>query len=825
MSAAFTFEEHGVRVNLPQTTGTLWLKCVPAQAVFANIHLAHFAISSDRVAQNTRTLEGRVEGSDLVFRGEWEIDPSGWIRFGIELQGFPDPAWGAFEKLILLDQEMPSSNLQSNLGWRELGGTAQEALVERPREEGGGLQPPFGFPIFGPDFFLGAEHPMACLEAERSRVSIFHHPLWKGEKLTSVPMVMGVCRDGESVEEAFARYFATIRRPKPDRAIVEINTFWTDQFDNNIGYTTDLASYRAMANGWAEDVLGAERGLVSHFLLDAGWHDPASLYRPQASNGGPCDDKLAELGRGIEAEGFSLGLWFSLNGPIGINPEWAQSKGYRTSNAGTGSAYSTNHGKTRYICLTDERWEKDLGDRFVELIGNVPVTFFKGDWDNDAIEDPARFPAAAISNLQLREEIANAMIRIYQRIHHSRSGVAVRGAWWLSPWWFRYVESTHLPNSGDHENSDIPSLTHRDSGITCRDAICFQVMVRSQSPVPWDVICPHEFASSRRNPVQDTEDSWMNNLAMWSSRGSQYLQLYLAPYGLEGWKAWSIRKVLRWFRSNEELHWKAGTSMLGADPMSGHPYAYLHRSGECRLLTIRNPLAHPQPLPDLAAWGLPADGWEQIYPYCRSFDAAGYYLASHEVLILTRGGGPPRDDVLVNTPSGWCEPWQPRQPIPDLHTLGVPKARFEVQSQRQIAIHATLPYGFVSAEVVLSVRSSRSENLRAGVGRYPEDVASFGVPITHVRPHWQSGYAQGRLKTEPYDAALSVLRFPIGTGGDAHAFLRSEEVLPEILGGWIEGRENLRPTEAWHDLPRPPAMSAPLKHITKLPGLIAPPEA
>lgn len=812
----FAFESEGIRVTFTRTPSLL-LPLIPARIIFEKTRFERFSVTSDQVNNLTRTLTGSADESGLRFQARWGLDPAGWIRFSLQLEGTPDPAWGAFQKLVLLDQEMPAADFQVDLGWRELGNTSREALMDRPMEEGGGLQPPFGYPIYGPDFFVGAEHPMACIEADGNRVSVFHHPLWTEDGLQSVSLIIGVCRPQESPTDVFARYFSTIRRPQPDRAIVEINTFWTDLFDPQTGYSTDLASYHTMAKCWSEKVLAGEKGLVSHFLLDAGWQDTASLYRPQASNGGPDDQALAELGKSIEGEGFAFGLWFSLNGPIGVSPVWAQSEGYRTHDQGTGAGYSANNGKIRYICLTDTRWEEDLSRRFEELINNVPVAFFKGDWDNDAIEDPARYPGEIASNVQLREAIANAMIRIYGRMHGVRPDVALRGAWWLSPWWFPHVDNTHLPNSGDHENADIPSLTQRDSGLTCRDAVSYHTMVRCQSPVPWDVICPHEFASSRRNPVQDTEDSWMNNLAMWVSRGSQYLQMYLAPYGLEGWKSWSIREILRWFRSDEELHWKSGTTMLGADPMRGGVYAYYHQAGDRVVLTIRNPLAHPQALPALPDWGLPEGGWEQAYPYCQRFHAVGYEMSSHEVLVLIRGQSAVGDDVFVNTPQGWKSPWRSKHPLPKLHDLGAPQARLEMISPEKLVVHATLPYGLASAEVVLSIRSSSTRHWQAGLGRYPEDVASFGVPITHVRSHWQSGYAQRRLKASPYDPDRSVLRFPIGSGGEAHAFLCGEERLPEILGAWIEVRESLLPVETPLAMIRPPAASQPLRHLLTIP--------
>lgn len=805
----FAFEGKGIQVIFPETD-TVLLPLIPASLVFENICFNHFVCSSDQIAGDIRRLSGEIVDTRLRFDALWERCSS-WVRFSMNVQGTPEREWGAFQSLILLELSLPGTRLEAGLGWRELGKTASETLMERPLEEGGGMQPPFGFPIFGPDFFLGAEHPMACIEAqEGGQVNIAHHPLWQEAELQSIPLVVGVCREQESPAAAFGRYFATIRRPQPERAIVEINTFWTDGFDPVTYYAgmTDIASYQAMAEYWAREILGGEEGLVSHFLLDAGWQERASLYRPEAANGGPGDEALAGLGEFIQSQGFAFGLWFSLNGPIGVDVDWASAQGYRTSDQGTGAGYSANNGKIRYMCLTDERWEEDLACRFEELIRQVPVSFFKGDWDNDAVEDPARFSRDPVANLQLREAAAKAMIRIYRRMHGARPDVALRGAWWLSPWWFPHVDSTHLPNSGDHENCDVPSMTHRDSGMTCRDSMCYQVMIRSQTSIPWDVLCPHEFASSRRNPVADTDDSWMNNLAMWVSRGTQYLQLYLAPYGLEGWKSWSLREILRWFRADEALHWKCGTRMLGSDPISGGVYAYFHEDGERSFLTVRNPLAHPQALPDLRSWGLSDEGWEQIYPYCQAFNPGGWMMASHEVRMLCRGKDSVGTHRLVNTVNGWRKPWSPGKSIPRLHQLEAPKARIETLDINKLAIHATLPYGLISAEVVLSVRASGNWNWRSGLGRYEEDVASFGVPVTCVRPHWQSGFAQQRLKAPPYNPELGVIRFPIATGGESHAFLFGDTELPKILGAWIEVRENLLPAGD-PEVTRPPAMNHP----------------
>jgi hypothetical protein len=546
-----------------------------------------------------------------------------------------------------------------------------------------------------------------------------------------------------------------------------------------------------MAREWSERILQGERGLVSHFLLDAGWYDPASIFRPAKSTGGPEDGDLAELGREFGRLGFQLGLWFSLNGPIGIDLSWAKAQGYRISNQGCGGGYNCAGGRTSFLCLTDRRWERDLTARLEELIAQVPVSFFKDDWDNDGIEDPL-FDQTAPAESQ-REANIDMMLRVYQRMHEANRDLAIRGAWWLSPWWFAHVDNTHLPNSGDMEMSDLPCLTPRDSSLTCRDAIYYKVMVECRTPIAYDVICNHEFASAPRNPVQDTESSWMNCLAMWVSRGSHYLQLYLAPYGLQEWKAWSVREMLRWFRQHEWLLWKGGTRFVGGNPGRGEVYGYHHESEGREALTIRNPMASPQRWSEEILAELGASDWVQIYPCYRPICLLPEWLASHEVAIFTRGLYASPSQTSIYTVSGWktvlsdsavCE-----DRVPPLHQLPDPFMKMIRVSDREIRFEGVLPYCLESAEVVLRLRTDPSVPgaFLVSSGRYADGAASASIPVTICRPHSRIGFAQSRLGLGPSDADITILRFAIGTGGTVNTFLSSSAPFTTEIEAWVEG--------------------------------------
>lgn len=115
------------------------------------------------------------------------------------------------------------------------------------------------------------------------------------------------------------------------------------------------------------------------------------------------------------------------------------------------------------------------------------------------------------------------------------------------------------------------------------------------------------------------------------------------------------------------------------------------------------------------------------------------------------------------------------------------RATFEPLSERRVAFHLSLPHTLQSAEIVLQIREETPSTLRASVGRYPKGTSAFPVSITVSRAHDTIGFSQKRLGTPPYDPQIAIVRFPVGTGGQAHAFLSTDGLLPKIEGAWIEG--------------------------------------
>ena len=737
----------------------------------------------------------------------WEKHSGGWVQKKVKVTGKRDSSWGRFGRMIVFDEPMPGRTWDDQMGWREWHG---DVAVEERRslEEGIGTLPPCGYPVFGERFFAGIEHPMGINQVIRRHLVMLHHPQWKGDQLESHSMVIGFVRPKETLQAVFQRYLQSIRIPPPARAIVEVCTFWTDPHEERNGqmeYRIHAKGYLRLAEEWVGRVLGGRKGLVTQLLLDAGWYLPHSLFRPKRSLAGKKDSGLAELGRRLNRWGVDLGLWWTWNGPMGVNADYARRRGFRVSAKGSGGAYGDNGGETHYMCLTDPKWEAAIGQRIEEVIDHTPVAFFKVDWDNEGIEDPTLVPSKFYLREQTWEANTEVMIRLYRRALARRPGVGIRGGWWLSPWWMRHVSVTHLPNSGDSESADVPGLTQRDGIITSRDTVIYHHMVTCRTPVPWDALNHHEFSAAPRNTVNDTDESWLHNLMMWVLRGSHYLQIYMPPYGVHGWRAWSLREMLAWFRQHEDLLWKSPMRMLGGDPGDGKVYGYLHDDSRRQLMVFRNPMGFPQRALTAHACGLSAHGWVRLFPSWENSAWENEWMPSNAVWVLARGN--PKwispKGAWMHGPSGRLVPWMAADArqrhgthgdIPPIHRVdfrAIQLDQLEHPHPKRLFLHAQVPYGYQKAEWILKFRLShgRPSRIRASCGRYPDGLSSAPIPVTWLQPHWKLGCGQKRMGRKPFDAHLAVARIPCNVGGEVHLFLESDRAIPALDSVWIEAEE------------------------------------
>lgn len=728
-------------------------------------------------------LSGRMDCGDIGFTVRWSLDRA-VLRKQVVLTGSPDPSWGKLLRFVVHEGPVwgeTGEGVDAGMGWRDDAFTPGVAELRKP-EEGAGRLPACGYPIFLRRGFVGLEHPMGFNEwlPMSANARIYHHPIWVGEELTSQTMVLGHVREGASVREAFMNYLAIIRKPKPSMVAVEINTFWTDPLvmepGGGVGYRVDLPGYRAIAEQWIDGVFEGEQGLISALVLDAGWGDRMSIYRPKKCLGGPGDEGMAEFARELESLGLSLGLWVSTNGQTGVDADWARSQGYTLSNYGIGAGYSAGP-NTHFLCLDDHRWEADFRARLKELNANVTVGSYKCDWDNEGIISARQRNYPLVETAW--EENVNVMIRMFRAIAPRRSdglpGTRVRGAWWLSPWWFQHVDSAHLPHSGDLEHCSLPALTPREASLSSRDMLLYEHLVLHRTPVPWDVIDSHDFPNAPRCPMVDSDESWLHTLILWIMRGAQAIQLYVPPYGVRSWRALVLRQTLRWFRDHEVFLSNARHEWVGGNPGMGEVYGFHHLLGDEELLLLRNPVGSPQSLegvlPEALRLRLGNEAWSQIYP-CRGAGAVPRWIGSNEIIVFQRG------EVIASTT-------EERVRIPEIHEVGEPMlsilGKNAVGEQWKIQI----PYQYDQAELVMEWEGDEAVgSLQVVVGRYEDGISSAMLPITWLAPHWRASYTEARSRLSPTRWKRVVARMPLPAAGTAYLTIRSP--FPKPLAVWVE---------------------------------------
>lgn len=595
-------------------------------------------------AEDTLRLVYRHKPSGLeiaVTYSLWE----GGFRKALEITGEAQPT----PHRVYVDLQPVADEEVTVVGFEAR--TAADYAEQDGEEASGGVIPGCGYPLFIGDWFVGMEHAGAFTVHAGENLEAYHHPTWQDTRLASVPVIWGAASAPETVRAALDEYTKTIRLPRLDNFLVSLCTFWSDPYIGSMEYEVSVEGYRRYLKAMLD------LGVVPEVLtLDAGWNDRRSVLHFKHD---PDDAQLQALAEEVRALGVDLSLWMARNGPMGFDPDWAKTEGYAVG-GGLASHYSGDN----YLVMLDRHWEKDLGDRLIELIGIIGVRHFKIDWDNECATN-ARFAGIYPTPEHVREETLNSWARLMGRMRTQSERVATRDGWWPSPWLLPHGTHLFLPNSGDCEYSAGPAKTQRDRSLNHRDAIYYKVFVTDQSPVPLDVIDNHEFAQAPRNPVQGEERTWLDNLVLEFTRGTSYIPLLLCPEGLTDAQGAQLRAVLTWARAHARELLVDGARMVLGDPGAGEVYGFLHPvcsstptaaagagspshsedpadetegkppPAAGAWLVLRNPSPQPQPAHlELTQWlGYePAAVW-QVYPYWEKL-SGDRLLVGHEVALL-----------------------------------------------------------------------------------------------------------------------------------------------------------------------------------------------
>lgn len=611
-------------------------------------------------------------------------------------------------------------------------------------EESSGLVPGCGYPLLGEDLFTGLEHPAAfntvlSNRGETSAWQLRHFPIWQKGKIKSVRAVIGLSRNPR---ERFFDYLDTIRLPRLKSPLIAFCTFWSDPYKGNMEYLVNSDSYESLLDAFIKLDLRPDV-----YTLDAGWQDRKSFFRAKRAYGG--ERALKEFGKKLRAAGSDLSLWVSTNGPIGMDMDFLRGQGIAV-----GGGFSSHYSGFNYGVMMDPKLEKALVRRFCELTSPEYGTLhFKVDWDNECATSP-EFDRIYPTRDHVREASINMMARLNALERKINPRVLTRNGRWPSPWHLMLSSHVSLPDGGDCEYADFPSLNQRDSSTTHRDLIYWCVHVRDESVFPLDVYDNHEFCHSLRNPFQESPGVWSNTCVWAIMRGTSYHQFTLMPESLEEWQVKILRRTLEVLRKHAPEIITGRSRMFGGNPAVGEIYGFLHPGpGGTVLVALRNssPLPQEYELPGFAPY------YEQYYPDCRCFRAGEKIVfAPHEVKVLS--GGKDRETSslpcpcqLVPVSGSRYECYLPASRRPDVRKIHQITELRLIQSDTrkgadglELCFGLRVPWRMRNFKLLFRITGKNREHIKPVLltSRFANcNASSYAVPIMEI-PYGQPGYGE-----------------------------------------------------------------------------------
>ena len=453
----------------------------------------------------------------------------------------------------------------------------------------------FGQPLFIPgDWFLGLEYPAGNNECREGLVTLRHHPGRRAEETPWLTKraVWGVAPRGE-VERGFARYVAGMRR-KP-RSFTVYNS-WYDVRRGDLTAAVLLPKLR----------LFNQKGVDLHsFVLDDGWQEPKSIWKPEARQYPGGFGPLAEELRGLETD---LGLWMPLTAiSSNLDLEWGAGEGYETSP------------DRRFYCLSGQRYNDAVRGALRQFITADGVNYFKHDFN--VFSCTGNGHGHLTGRVYGTEANVDAEIAMFRFMRGLREDLYINpsGGMWLSPWWLQHVDTVWMRHCRDYGlETRVPAFTRRDFAMTYRDSMLWTNLRKDRCQFPVSAVMTIGVIYGKRNMLGGKDESlrtWADNVVLNFGRGTMLKELYLTPELLsdEQWRV--LRESLAWAEANQEVLAEGG--MILGSPAAGEVYGYAHAAEGRLIVCLRNPSVKPQKAA-IPLSGLPRAGTYLamvVYPY------------------------------------------------------------------------------------------------------------------------------------------------------------------------------------------------------------------
>ncbi|WP_035615885.1 hypothetical protein [Haloferula sp. BvORR071] len=589
---------------------------------------------------------------------------------------------------------------------------------------------------------------------------LFHFPGFAKEEgghyvIRSKSAVAGLIAAGDTVENCFGRYLASIA--KPDRSFTHYNN-WFDPAGKSLKGDNFVQIHRDF-----KKALEPYDIKIDAMVPDDGWQNRSSVWEPAAGHFPNGFKDLAALSEELRKDGTSLGLWLALDG-TNTNVGWGEGQGYKKAKA---NKYFSQY--FAHYSLSADGYRQQLEAQLRKLAGEAKVAYFKHDFNH--LSDTGEGCNHPPTDRHGHEANVDAMIELLAATREANPAVYQNLTnWvWFSPWWLMHGDALWMLAGDDGFNGNWPELSTRAMATTDRDAYIWRMWgeAADRPLVPISRLMTHGIIRNPRGQMESKEDTlrdWADHAMMYYGRGIQMKEWYLTPAAMspEQWK--SLATIHRWSQRNFKA--LANNRWVGGRPDEGHAYGYAGWDGERGVLVARNPGAAPQvlkvPFDSVAGFagtsGKPYLG-RVVYPYHATWpqgfvsgQTMEIEIPGYETLAFEFEPGTPKAAVA---PALMVESTVKTTASRALATVEVPAA---LKGRGEILVigYPELPTVLIDGKAATPLRSSKAAiNHFAGYAR-------AGMPSENVRPWQMASYevkgSAGKKVTLQLDGGENVVR-------------------------------------------------------------------
>ncbi|MCX6996684.1 MAG: enterotoxin, partial [Kiritimatiellaeota bacterium] len=437
-------------------------------------------------------------------------------------------------------------------------------LLDVPRANARASGSVEGSPVVTGTMFFGIEHPLSLQRGTKGRVHCAlprATPLKKGERF-ECSSVIGFAPPGQ-MRRSFLAYLER-ERAHPYRPFLNYNT-WYD-----LGYFSkyDEAALLSVIRTLGEELVVKRKTPMDSFLLDDGWDDPRTLWRPHRGFPGGFASATREAVRYNAALGFWLSPWGGYGKPKQERLQYGQAQGFEVVKGSFSMAGPKFYERFRSLC--------------VDVVRQHGVNQFKFDGigtDRGVGADGAIRDFEAV--LQLVAELRALQPDIYI---NQTTGT------WPSPFWLWHADSIWR-GGDDHAFAGVGS--DRQKWITYRDADVYERIVSRTELYPLNSLMLHGiiYAQHADKLNTATNHDFTAEVRAFFGSGTQMQELYITPRLLTSDHWDTLATTATWARDNadtlRDTHW------IGGHPAQRQVYGWAAWSPRKGIVTLRNPDDQP----------------------------------------------------------------------------------------------------------------------------------------------------------------------------------------------------------------------------------------